>query len=442
MKFSTLLTTIVISSTSITGFLHSRPSKFRQLDLDLKFSSSNSDMFGGSSVKTEEISNKELIKETAPSTSSPQSDRLLTEAQKLRKEAAELEVALREEARAKGLPEEMINKLVPLTPIKSTATKIAEKETKEKSSSSSVPVVKSLSNAGDIRAKLGYLNPGDPIRFTSDLDRIKRGGAITQWNSVILPSNNYNVNMIQLKTKTNIDPVKLRLDDVGYDYFKVFLAALVIGTTLGLGSSFVGGQLGFFLGYSSALIPLTLVGVGSIAPGLIGDVLFRIKIATNEEAKKKYIANNAAKFLVGYVLGLPLASFELSNPSNTLNFFQLRPTDRGEKEDRKYFAQRRFRQSEIACSSVVSVAGSVAECMLYIEANGNSAGDVNTLQELMNAVAEPTVLTPENAQNHIRWSALTAFNILQPRLGVLKELCNAFENETPLEECISIIESM
>jgi len=294
--------------------------------------------------------------------------------------------------------------------------------------------------AAKVVERLGYLSIGDPVRFTSELDRFKRSGVIEKWNSVILPTNNYNVNMIQLKSKTSIDPVKLRLDDVGYDYKIVFLAALGLGTTLGLSSSFIGGQLGFFLGYASALLPVTLVGVGSIAPGLIGDAIFAFRAATNEDVRKKFVANNAAKFLVGYHLGLPLARFDTASPSNRLEFYQLRPTDKGEQEDRRYFAQRKFKQNEIASSSVVCVAGSVAECLLYNESNGSSASDVNILQELMNSVSEPP-LTPENAQNHIRWSALTAYSILQPKLDLLKELCRAFEIETPLEECIAIIES-
>jgi len=38
------------------------------------------------------------------------------------------------------------------------------------------------------------------------------------------------------------------------------------GTVFGLSSSFIGGELGFVLGYASALVPVTLVGIGSIAP--------------------------------------------------------------------------------------------------------------------------------------------------------------------------------
>ena len=51
-------------------------------------------------------------------------DRFKDEAAKLRQEAAEIELALREEARAKGVPEEMINKLIPMrAPPLQTASK-------------------------------------------------------------------------------------------------------------------------------------------------------------------------------------------------------------------------------------------------------------------------------------------------------------------------------
>ena len=71
--------------------------------------SSNSDMFGGSSN-----SNSNSNSNVFGGSSTKSADRFKDEAAKLRQEAAEMEVALREEARAKGVPEEMINKLIPI----------------------------------------------------------------------------------------------------------------------------------------------------------------------------------------------------------------------------------------------------------------------------------------------------------------------------------------
>ena len=283
-----------IASTTVTSRLSFGP---------LSFSSNNADMFGSSSTTAVVDEPKPDPSASNPAnsgtTTSVQSGRLLTEAQKLRKEAADLEVALREEARAKGLPEELINKLVPLNsnkPTKEAKQQLQQQSTQEKELSDSKITKQPMEK---IRKRLGYLSPGDAVKFTTDLDRLKISGSLSLWNSVVLPSNTFNsVNEYQLQSKSNIDPKKLKLDDVGYDYQNVLVAALVIGSTLGLGSSFIGGQLGFFLGYASALIPVTLVGVGSIAPVLIGDVLFQFRCALNEEIKKKYVANQAAKFYV------------------------------------------------------------------------------------------------------------------------------------------------
>lgn len=63
-----------------------------------------------------------------------------------------MEVAMREEARAKGLPEEMINKLIPLrsaTPAKKAGTVLEETKVEVK-----------VYKPSEIRSKLGYLNTG------------------------------------------------------------------------------------------------------------------------------------------------------------------------------------------------------------------------------------------------------------------------------------------
>jgi len=95
----------------------------------LNVHSSNSDLFGAPAIESPSIPAKDEAV-VIESRSSQAADRLLTEAQKLRKEAAELEVALREEARAKGLPEEIINKLVPITAAKKPPAVVVAPEAK------------------------------------------------------------------------------------------------------------------------------------------------------------------------------------------------------------------------------------------------------------------------------------------------------------------------
>ena len=84
------------------------------------------------------------------------------------------------------------------------------------------------------------------------------------------------------------------------------------------------------------------------------------------------------------------------------------------------------------------MAGPVAECIAYGEAGGTNANDVNTLYELMRAIDPP--LSPDKSQDHIRWSAVNAYEILNTRKAQLDALTEAFSNNLPLEECISILE--
>lgn len=174
------------------------------------------------------------------------------------------QVSLREEARAKGLPEEVINKLIPMTSNKPTAAvAVSSKEETGPSPDDDASTIV-LERPEVIRSKLGYLNVGDAVFMTSELDRLKAKGVIKQWNSKAPAVSSFSMNNLQLKTKTNIEPVDLKLDDVGYNYQNVFIIALGSATVLGIGSSFIGGQLGFILGYLSALFPVGLVGIGSI----------------------------------------------------------------------------------------------------------------------------------------------------------------------------------
>ena len=401
------------------------------------------------------------------------------EAARMRQEAAEMEIALREEARAKGLPMELVNKLVPpprvpTVPAAATAATV-ELGTTSTDNASSVAAVTSAGSSAllrpeELRSKLGYLNAGDAVRMTSELDRLKIKGSLRIWNSKALSTKpNFSVSNGQLTTKTKIDPIKLKLDDVGYDYQRVFVAALVIGSVLGLSSSAVGGEAGFLLGYLSALMPIALVGVGSVAPALIFDVLQRVTYATDEAARDRYAHMQAGKFLVGYALGLPVARFDAGGPASTAEFFQLRPTGQSEVEDRRMFSNKAFSQVrcvrrgkpvarqqahvslslslypplpplqvDIGPASAMCLGSAVAECMIFGEASGKNPADVNTLNDIMSRV-EPA-LTTEAAQNHVRWSALTAHGILAENKDAYLRLVQAFKAGQPLEECISALE--
>lgn len=382
-------------------------------------------------LPTREFSKSLLFTQHNDKNENSRVDRFKEEAAKLRQEAAEIEIALREEARAKGVPEEMINKLIPITRPRPTPQSASKTLQNTKENYTELP-------ANTIRSKLGYLNTGDAIRMTSELERIKSNDIISKWNSKNFADSRFMVSNYQLKAKTTIEPVNLKLDDVGFAYQNVLGVAVAIGTICGLSANAVGGELGFVLGYSSALFPVILVGIGSIAPGVIGEALYRCKLVTNEEARKRHVRKNAGKFLTGYICGLPVATFNQGKPSNTVEFFQLRPGDVSDISGTGEVQDKRFRQIDIARISIVCLAGSVTECIDFGVASGSNPGDVNLLNELINSVG-PT-LTSEQIQNHIRWSVLTAWEILDQYKEEYQRLVVAFEKGLPMEECIAVIE--
>ena len=416
-------------------------------------STNNADMFGSSSssggsvaevVESTQASGNEVAPAGTPDFMSRQRLKYVNDAERLRQEAAEMEIALREEARAKGLPEEMVNKLVPPprmpgAPKSVSSSSGAVTSESQEDGSTLVETKTNALSVADLRAKLGYLNTGDAIRITSELDRLKAKGNLRIWNSKKLDARpNFAVSNGQLTTKTKIDPIKLRLDDVGYNYQKVFGIALAIGTVFGLSSSTIGGELGFILGYLSALLPIMLVGVGSVAPALIFDVLSSIKYATDADARNRYAHMQAGKFLVGYALGLPVSRFDAGGPASAAQFFQLRPQGTSDADDRRMFSKKTYTQVDIAPASAMCVGGPVAECMIFGEASGNTPADVNTLNDIMGRV-EPTIST-DVAQNHIRWSAVTAYQILSENKDAYLKLVEAIKAGMPLEECIAALE--
>lgn len=332
----------------------------------------NVDMFGGATKET--ATESSTVATAGPTNSILQArSKLKDDAARLRQEAAELEVAMREEARTKGVPEEMINKLIPLrnprpsTPPDSavpqsttslTPENLAKMPSMEISTTASNMEPQSILSS-TLLPQLGELKTGDPVQFSRQLKYLVGKRVISKWNTADIGNRpSFQANNYQFKSRADIDPKQLKLDDVGYDYQKVLVTAVIVATVLGFSSSYIGGQIGFIFGYLSALIPVTLLGVGSIAPALIGDVINRVNFIFDSQACDQFVAFHAGRFLVGYALGLPISRFEKSagGVSNIVDFYQLKPQIDAE-DTKKLFAKSKYTQLDIAPYSIICLAG-------------------------------------------------------------------------------------
>ena len=332
----------------------------------------------------------------------------LKEAEQLRLEAAEMEEKL-------GIKKELI-------PIEDTVLKNPSDNYKE----GDLEVNKT--KIALIRSRLGYLSVGDALVFTKELDMLKKENVINLWNSELISSNtNFAVKSLQ---RTKIEPVDLGLDSVGYDYQKVFLNTLLLASILGVLASAMPpeyGSVGFLIGYGAALFPILVVGIGSIAPELIGDIIKKVRYVTDDEAKERRISQSAAKFLVGYILGLPLSNFKNGLTCAEADFFHRRPNCKNHENSN---------QLAIAEISATCLAGAVGECISFGNAQETNPSDVNLIYELMSV----TKLKDDGLQDHIRWSVLKSFEILTKHSTQYQRLVEAFRETRPLEECVAIIE--
>ena len=97
-----------------------------------------------------------------------------------------------------------------------------------------------------------------------------------------------------------------------------------------------------------------------------------------------------------------MSRFDAGGPSNTVDFFQLRPSGKKEEENKLMFKQTTFKQLDIARCSASCLGGNVAECIMFGESAGTNPGDVNLLNEIIGAV-QPA-MAPEATQSHIRYT--------------------------------------
>lgn len=371
--------------------------------------------------------------ELAPGFAAPRADSFLDKASRLRQEAEMMEVALYEEAKAKGIPEELIQQFIPKpkAAARSAAQPVVVVDDVPAPAQAAVPFNPAI--------EIDRVAVGDPSGCTERLNELKAVGRLRLWDSFPIPGDTpLKATATLLQVKTGIEPARLRLDAVGFPYQTVFYAALASGTALGLSSMQVGGELGFILGYLSAAFPLTLVALGSVAPEKLGDIVNAARVVLDEKEKRVAATAQAGKLVAGYLLGLPLKSVSKAASGSSVAFYNSPSGDLGDQGARLMFSRPPLSQAAIARPSVVHLAGAVAQCLCHGQASGSNAQDVRSLLDLVASV-EPG-LTPEEVQDHIRWSTLTAYELLANNRDALDRCLHSVQQGHSIEQCISAIE--
>lgn len=288
---------------------------------------------------------------------------------------------------------------------------------------------------------------GDASLQVSKLDDLVAKGEFSMWKKAQRETENttnlfrslrtypVSLNMLEQRTGGRITAESLGVDgemDVNLDDFKDATIAVTLGSS-GLAVAalaFLPENIGATVCYLIALVPVAWIAVGSSAPGIIAGAIVaaRGEGDDSEERDDRICRHEAAHFLCGYVCGLPIKDYSLSDSGfPCVEFFE---SSEGE-------SSRELESEEIAALSVVSMSGSVAESLKFDQAKGGE-NDLIQLQSFFRRSKE--FVGAAKQQDLTRWGALASYQILNDYRKEYEALIDAFKAKKSVSECVAIIE--
>ncbi|KAE8709435.1 hypothetical protein F3Y22_tig00110331pilonHSYRG00014 [Hibiscus syriacus] len=205
----------------------------------------------------------------------------------------------------------------------------------------------------------------------------------------------------------------------------------VVGTTgfLGVLAGQLPGDWGFFVPYLIGSISLIVLAVGSISPGLLQAAIGGFSTFF-PDYQERIARHEAAHFLIGYLLGLPILGYSLDIGKEHVNLID-------EKLEKLIYSGQ-LDAKQLDRLAVVAMAGLAAEGLKYEKVVGQSA-DLFTLQRFINR-SQPK-LSNDQQQNLTRWAVLFAGSLLKNNKEIHEALMSAMSKKATVLECIQAIEN-
>lgn len=276
------------------------------------------------------------------------------------------------------------------------------------------------------------------------LKQLKESGALTKFESGSAKGfRRYSAE--QFEQATGFPPQDVESGGT-QDDLKWALGAVMAASSLAVvGGGFLGGFAGTLLVYLFLLIPITFIGIGSVAPGVISVFVVLVSNLLDGKAAERKTTHQAARFLTGYLLGLPIESVKTDAEGGT-TFIKYYDTMDGNFKDLGAQAaagpgpepRKKFGQEDILGHAVLAIAGSVAERMEYGKVIDRQA-DFLYLVALMDLVRPSLRAGQKN--DLVLYSALTAHKLLTANKGKLERLAEKMAAKASLAEIVAVMES-
>ena len=214
-----------------------------------------------------------------------------------------------------------------------------------------------------------------------------------------------------------------------------FLATVVGGSSVlaVLAGALLPGDLSGFGAYLAGGISIATLAIGSTAPGLLSffiDKFSRVFPDYRERVRR----HEAAHFLCGYLLGLPVTGYSLDINSPHTSF--------AEADLQARLIEGFLDEAKTAKYAVLAMAGVAGEGRWSDEVIGQNA-DLNDLQRILNRCrTQPgdRKLSDADQQNFTRWAVWTAARLLRDYPAEYEALQSAMERGAGLVDCIRAIE--
>jgi hypothetical protein len=141
------------------------------------------------------------------------------------------------------------------------------------------------------------------------------------------------------------------------------------------------------------------------------------------------VLHEAAHFLIGYLLGVPVAGYSLLIGSEHTEF--------AEAKLQKRIIEKMLDDTEIDQLAVMAVAGMAAEGQMFEEVLGQTA-DLQDLQRIL--LRSQNRLSPSQQQNITRWAVYSAGQLLRKYKAEHVALQAALDRGASVAECVKAIE--
>eukprot|EP00468_Gymnochlora_sp_CCMP2014_P007461 CAMPEP_0167760582 /NCGR_PEP_ID=MMETSP0110_2-20121227/11666_1 /TAXON_ID=629695 /ORGANISM="Gymnochlora sp., Strain CCMP2014" /LENGTH=375 /DNA_ID=CAMNT_0007647109 /DNA_START=50 /DNA_END=1177 /DNA_ORIENTATION=+ len=271
----------------------------------------------------------------------------------------------------------------------------------------------------------------DNSKLAAELDSLRQQGILKKWGSASANLQSRRINMQQLQSVGLQKPENIAAGSVDDDLALLVVYVMASSVLAVIAGQVLPGQLGFFVPYLIGGSSLVLLTIGSTNPGLLQGPKEAIA-KLNPEYERRLVRHEAAHFLTGYLLGIPVTDYDLRTPTGQsphVEFAQF-------MEDGNR-ASEMVSKSELEKLGPLAMSGLAAEGLEFETVKGGQA-DLFQLQLLLDR-SDPR-LTPVEQQDFTRWSVFKAVDILKTNAKAHDKLTEKMTEGQSVIDCIKAVE--